>query len=339
MGGELAAHRIWQLDFDEVPLPERSALSELAWKDQGRLGVAALGWLAANNDTEALRELTSRAVSGDLAALEGIQLAALSEADAVPIIEHLGGVVQATLSSARSGSHSIGGRDNSGALTRLNLQFPEVARWNPIVELLCEPLVLEDDKRLPCSLIIESPHLLPEDARDRLAENVDSIGKGVQAFGRPSDSGMGVAVAIALGATTGGDADAAIANLVCGSPQHRPKAALLLGSGHRQNMQPVLAGLVGDAHFEARHAAAEAVGKLAAANPSPQITEMAQHIAAHRGTDLPEMLLIGLAQHDQALSGIGVEIAQQLSGNLSARVRDRAKRILGRRSSQPTTPS
>ena len=330
---------IWKLDFDQVALPERSALSELGWRDQGRVGVAILGWLAANNDLAALGELTRRAVNGDLDALDGIGLDALSDADAEPIIEHLERAVQATLSSARSGSLSIGGPDNSGVLTQLNLRFPTVARWAPIIQLLCEPRVLEADKRSPCSLIVESPHLLPESARDSLAENVDSLGKGLQAFGSPSDSGMGVAISIALHVINGPDADRAIAELACGAPRRRQSAALVIGAGHQPNMQPTLLGLAGDADFEVRHEAAAAVGKLVAASPSPEIAELARHIADDRGTDLPEMLLIGLAQHYQALSGIGVEIAQQLAGSPSARVRHRANRLLSRHSGPSTTPS
>ena len=323
---------IWQLDFDQVPVAERSALSELGWNDQGRLGVAVLGWLAANKDTEALRELHRRAVSGDLAALDGLRLQAIDEAEAASIIERLAGMVTDTTSSARKGSLSIGGRDNSGALTRLNLLFPRLALWDPIVELLCEPLVLEEDKLSPCYLIVETPDLLPEDPRNRLAENVDSIGKAVRAFGRPSDSGIGVAISIALGAVIGSDADTAIARLVSGPPQHRQNAALTLGSGYRPNMQPVLAALAGDTHFEVRRAAAEAVGKLTVVSPSAQIGELARHLATHRGTELPETLLIGLSQEDRPLSDIGVELAGHLARSPSARVRHRATHLLNRHS-------
>ncbi|MYH67237.1 MAG: DUF4365 domain-containing protein [Dehalococcoidia bacterium] len=330
---------IWQLDFDQVPVPERSALSELGWSDQGRLGIAVLGWLAANKDTDALGELRRRAVSGDLAALDGLGLQAIDEAEAASIIERLAGIVTDTISSARKGTLSIGGRDNSGTLTRLNFLFPKLAMWDPIVELLCEPRVLEDDKLSPCYLVVETPDQLPEEPRNRLAGDIDSIGKAVRAFGRPSDSGMGVAISIALGVASGGDADTAIARLVSGSPQHRQAAALLLGSGYRSNMQPVLAALAGDTHFEVRRTAAEAVGKLAGVSPSPQIDELARHLVAHRGTDLPEALLIGLGQHDQVLSGTGVEIAQRLEGSPSARVRHSAQRLLSRQSSQQATPS
>ena len=329
---------IWQLDFDHVAVPQRNALSALGWDHQGRLGVAILGWLAANNDTEALSELRRRAASGDLGALEGIHLAALSDADAESIIERLEGVVRETLSSARNGSLSIGGRDNSGALTRLNLRFPGVARWDPIIELLCEPLVLEDDKRSPCSLIIETPDLLPEEPRNRLAENIDSIGKA-RSFGRPSDSGIGVAISIALDAITGSDADTAMAKLAGGSPQHRQNVALVLGSGHRPNMQPILAGLVGAARYDVRRPAAEAVGKLTAGNPSPQIGELARRVAADRGTELPAALLVGLAQQDQPISDVGLEVTQQLSQSPSARVRHGAKGLLNRHSGQGARPA
>ncbi len=214
-----------------------------------------------------------------------------------------------------------------------------MARWDPVIELLCEPLVLERDKRASCLRIIEAQELLPSGPRERLALNVDSIGIAVSALGTSSVSSIGVATSIALGAISGDDADTAITRLAFGSPQERQDATALLGSGYRPDLQPVLAGLVGDARFEVRHAAAEAVGKLAAANPSPQISELARHIAADRGTDLPEMLLIGLAQQEYLASDVAVELAQQLSGSLSARLRHRAKRLLSRHSSQPAMPS
>ena len=319
---------IRELDFDQVPGPERSALSELGWNDQGRIGIAILRWLAANKDAEAIAELRRRAVNGDLAALDGLRLQAIDEAEAASIIERLAGIVTNTISSARKGSFSIGGRDHSGALTRLNLLFPKLAVWDPIVELLCEPRVLEDDKLSPCYQIIETPDLLPEESRNRLAEDVDSVGKAVRAFGRPSDSGLGVVISIALGAAIGSDADTAIARLVSGAPQHRQGAAVLLGSGYRPKMQPVLAALAGDTHFEVRRAAAEAVGKLVTVSPSPEIGELARRLAAHRGTELPEALLIGLSQEEPPLPDIGVEIAQRLAGSASAPVRYHARRLL-----------
>ena len=325
---------IGQLDFDRVAVPERNTLSELGKRDQGRFGAAVLGWLAANNEPTALSELKRRAANGDLAALEGLPVGKLRDAEAMHIIERLAATVTEALSTPK-----LGDADGSGALTWLNLRFPDVALWDPVIELLCEPLVLERDKRASCLRIIEAQELLPSGPRERLALNIDSIGMGVSALGTASVSSIGIATSIALGAISGDNADAAMTKLASGSPQERQDASVLLGSGHRPNMQPVLAGLAGDAHFEVRHAVARAVGKLVAASPSPEIAELARHIAADRGTDLPEMLLIGLAQQEHSTSDVGVEIAQQLSGSLSARVRHRAKRILNRQSSQPTTPS
>ena len=252
------------------------------------------------------------------------------------IMARLEDMVRELLSSARNGSSNLVGPDTSGALTFLNLRFPDVARWNAIIELLCEPLVLERDKRFACTHIIESPERLPSAVRERLASDIDSIGTAVSGFGMPLGSGIDVATSIALGATRGDDADAATARLASGSPQERHEAALLLGSGHRPNMQPALAALTGDTHFSVRRAAAEAVGKLAAANPSPQIGALASRLAADQGTELPNALLIGLAEQDQLISDVGAEVAQQLTQSLSARVRYRAGRLLKRNSSEET---
>ena len=325
---------IWQLDFDQVAVPEQNALSELGRQDQGRSGAAALGWLAANNDAEALGDLKRRAASGDLPALGGIPMETLNNAEAGPIIERLEDMVREILFSARSGSSNLVGPDPSGALTFMNLRFPNVARWDAIIELLCEPLVLERDKRLACSPIIETPGRLPRAISQRLADNIDSIGNAAPAFGNSLGSGLGAATAIAVGAIIGDDADTTTVKLAYGSPQERQDAALLLGSGHLTNMQPVLAALAGDARFDVRHAAAEAVGKLAGANPSPPISELARRLAADRGTELPETLLIGLAHQEQQPSDVGLEIAQQLARSPSARVRHRAKRLLNRHSTQ-----
>lgn len=320
---------IGELNFDRVAVPERNALSELAKSDQGRFGAAVLGWLAANNESAALTELKLRAASGNLAALGGIPAKELDAAEAQPIVERLATVVKEALSAP-----SLVDADGSGALTWLNLRFPDVALWDPVIELLCEPLVLERDKRASCLCIIEAQELLPSGPKERLALNVDSIGVSVSALGTSSVSSVGVATSIALGVISRDDADTAITRLASGSRQERQDATVLLGSGHCAEMQPVLAGLAGDPDFEVRLGVAKAVGKLAAAQPSPQISELAQRIASHRGTDLSEMLLIGLAQHDQALSGIGVEMAQRLAESPSARVRRSAQRLLARHSSQ-----
>ena len=322
-----------QLDFEEVALRERSALFELGQSDQSRIGVATLAWLAANNDDRALRELRRRAAMGDLTVLDGVPASALDDAEAAAIIERLGDIVMDTLTSARRGSLSIGGRDNSGALTHLNLLFPNVANWDPIVELLCEPLVLEDEKRSCGSLIIEAPERLPTGPPAALAANIDSIDKAVPAFGKPPAVGLGTAMSIALGVVSGGAADIALAKLASGTSGQRQDAALLLGSGHCPNMQPLLGPLAEDEIFEVRLRVAEAVGRLTAGDPNPQIAEIARRVATDKGVELPGALLASFAGHDQPISDIGLETAQQLLTSHSARVRYRAKNLLNRHSS------
>ena len=49
------------------------------------------------------------------------------------IIERLAATVTEALSTPK-----LGDADGSGALTWLNLRFPDVALWDPVIELLCE---------------------------------------------------------------------------------------------------------------------------------------------------------------------------------------------------------
>ena len=105
---------IGQFDFDRVAVPERNALAEHGWKDQGRFGAAVLGWLAANNESAALEELKHRAANGDLTALEGVPVGKLRDAEAQPIIERLAAMVREALSAPTKL-----GTDSSGALTWL----------------------------------------------------------------------------------------------------------------------------------------------------------------------------------------------------------------------------
>lgn len=323
-------HIIPQLDFDQVAMPERQALSDLGQEDQSYSGTAALGWLAANDATEALSVLKHRATSGNLLALLEIPLRALESTDAALIIERLAEKVRETISSAQNGSFNIVGFNTSGPLTTLNLWFPNEARWDPIVELLSEPRVYERDKHACCSVIIQSSKRLPDEVGERLAEIIDDIASAAFATGPASDSSIATVTAIAIGRTRDNDADTAIAKLASGSSQERQNVSLLLGTGRMPHMQPVLASLTRDASFDVRRATAEAVGALAAANPSPLIEELARSLATDSGTELPMVLLGGLSQQEDHMSEVGMEIAQQLLQNPSARLRFSARRLLDR---------
>ena len=325
---------IHQLDFEVVAIPERNALSDLGQEDQGYSGTAALGWLAANGGTEALDELKRRAASGNLLSLLEIPLGALESADAALIIERLAEKVRETISSAQNGSFNIVGFNASGPLTTLNLWFPNEARWDPIVELLSESRVYEGDKHASCSVIIQSSRRPSDEVEERLAGIIDDIASAASTTGPASDSGIATVTAIAIGSTRDSDADTAMARLASGSSQERQNIALLLGTGRMPHMQPVLASLARDASFNVRRATAEAVGALGAANPSPLIEELARSLAADTGTELPMTLLGGFSQQEAQMSDVGMEIAQQLLENPSARLRFSARRLLDRHSDQ-----
>ncbi len=325
---------ITQLEFDHVAVPERTALSEFAYRDHGLSGTAALRWLVANHDTEALAELKHRARNGETTVLSAIPVSEFEEAEARPIIDRLADKVKDMVLSARKGTFNLGGSDHGGVLTSLNLRFPGVACWDPVIELLFESRAYERDKRYACTRIINESERMPSQISERLAGSIGAIGEAATVTGVASGASIAIATGIAIGAPSGDEADTAITRLASGFRQERQDAALLLGAGHRPTMQPALASLIADARFEVRHETAVAVGKLAAASPSPQIEGMARRIAGGEGTDLSESLLLGLVRQDEQMSELGLEIARQVVQSPSARVRHRAHRLLKRHGAQ-----
>lgn len=321
---------VGHIEFDRVTATVREALWNCGQQDQGRLGAAVLGWLAANGHADARTEVISRAAGGDLHALDAMgDRSAFDSAEAASLIVQLESMVERTVAEARQGSFSLGSVDAGFMLTLLNLAFPQVARWAAVVELLCEPAVASLDKRPSCLAISELSTQLPADVRQTLAANVDSIGgTGSDAWGASHIGGIGTLLRIALGVLEGDDADAAAAALAFGDTQQRRDIAKLLGAGRCPALQPLLAALVGDPNPDVRYEAGIAVGRTIAGTHTKPIHTLAWELAKKDGIWLPSALLTGLACTDPPLAGIGVEVAQHLGTHASARVRRSASRLL-----------
>jgi len=316
------------LCFEHLADVQREALWGFAQRDPGLLGAEVLAWLASNGSTKARSELAGRAVSGDRYALEAIgDTKWLDTAAAGPLIDLLDTRTRRIVQAARSGAHTP---DNCGAiLARLNLCFPDIARWDPVIALLFEPRATADDKRNVCSLIVGLPQPLPQQVRTTLADNIENVGAASPGFAL--DAGVGgarVALAIAVGALDGDEADTAAATLAFGSAREREDVAHLFGSGYCPLQQPILAALINDQHARVRARAAHAIGRLANIGPTKPTSQLARAIADRDGTLLVTWLLLGLSIRDAPLSDIGTEIAQQLSQHRSGRVRQLAARVL-----------
>ena len=324
------ARAVTHLDFDSVAPSGRAALWDLAQRDQGQLGAAVLGWLAANDHPGARGAVTNRAADGDLDALAAMgDVAALEATEADTLINQLDEMVQQTTTLARRGSYTLGGSGAEFWLTRLNLAFPEQARWHNLIELLCEPAVAWHDKRSACLLLAELSTRLPGGLRRTLIANIGDIATVAQGVGGESlIGGVDTVLAIALGVLERDDADVAAAELARGSPQERRDIARLLGSGTCPTQQPILSALIGDPHSDVRHEATVAVGRLAATGPNKSTRQLAGELARKDGAWLPSALLAGFSYGNPPLPEFVADIARDLQSHASGRVRRSARHLL-----------
>ena len=316
------------LCFEQLADSEREALWRFAQQDQGLLGAEVLAWLASNGNTRARSELAGRAASGDLYALDAIgDTSRLDNTAAGALIDMLETRTRRNVDAARNGAYTP---DNCGAiLAQLNLSFPDIARWDPVIALLFEPRATADDKRNVCSLIVGLAQPLPHQVRETLAKNIEKVAAAAPGFALATDvGGARVALAIATGAFDGDGADTAAAALACGSAREREDVAHLLGSGYCPHQQPILAAFINDRHARVRARAAHAVGRLANTSPATPTSQLARTIAHSGGTLLATWLLYGLSIRDAPLSDMGTEIVQHLSQHRSGRVRQLAARVL-----------
>lgn len=315
------------LRFERLPDSEREALWRFAQNDQELLGAEVLSWLASNGNIQARSELALRATNGDRYALENIgDPTRFDNTEAALIIDSLEARTWGVLGHARRGSYT--GEQHGAQLAQFNLCFQDEARWDAVIELLLEPMAVADDKRNVCSLIVGLPQPLPQQVCTALAESIEKV--GVARSGFPVDADVGgarVALAIAVGALGGDDADTAAAALACGSRREREDVAHLLGSGYCPNQQPILAALINE-HAPVRKRTSHAIGRLANSSPNKPTSQLARTIADSDGTLMVTWLLLGLSIRDAPLSDMGTEIAQQLSQHPSGRVRQLADRVL-----------
>ena len=247
MARDLANQLGW-LDFHSVDDASRSALKQTALSEETYIGTRILGWFAANGDTEALGRLKSQATEGDLDALaELTDVELLSNAEAAALISVLDERARRLLLEMRAGRHNTGSIHTLDALTLLNLQFPDSARWYVVHDVLSDPLALADQKSTICLRLAALADVVPASERDLLVANLDATAIASEGFWPGTTmAGVDVVLAVALGAMATDEADTAVTQLALGSHQQRTNAAKLLGLGHCPGMRPILTQLIRD---------------------------------------------------------------------------------------------
>ena len=317
------------LDAGSVDVAHRAALRQRAFQAQSVLSTRILGWLGAD-DTEARQRLKSQASQGDLEALaelSDVQL--LDPSEASGLIAVLEQRAQQALSDMREGRHNSGSIDAFDALTLLNLQFPDAARWPIVHDVLCEPVALADQKSTICIRIASLTDRLPAAERMRLIDNLDEIAAATEGFWpRSRMADADIVLAVAIDAITSNEASTAVTRLALGSDQQRVNAAKLLRFGHCPAMQPMLAQMIRDPHPPVRSQAARSIGKLAARTPDPLTETLAEHIAESDGRLLRLALLVGLSHDSPPLNHLGEAVATRQQDHLSAHIRRQSRLLL-----------
>ena len=318
-----------QLDFGKIGAAGHTALWEFGRQQENRLGSTVLSWLATNGHSEASNEVSSRLTDGDLQALSLMNAATLRGFDqdtAESVISALDACTWERFWAEIDKNYAYGVRDSAQQLAQFNLWYPDLARWDTILNFLSSPKVTSHMKRLTCGLIAQQSAQLPEDVRANLEHNVDSIVEAVSIVDEGNNiGGIGIALSVALGKMDGDSADAAATNLASGSERDRKDAAFLLGLGQSPRCTPILASLAGDASYSVRRSAAFAVGGLLVDDSSGQLRALVRKFALDRGSGLSSALLSGLQNRDVSMSRLEPEIRQQLQQHSSARVRRQAQ--------------
>ena len=326
MASDLANQLGW-MDFGSVDDASRSALKQTALAEESYIGTRILGWFAANGDTEALGRLKSQATEGDLDALaELTDVELLSNAEAAALISVLDERAGQLLSEMRAGRYSTGGINTLDALTLLNLQFPDSARWYVVQKVLGESLALADHKSRMCLRLAALADVVPASERELLVANLDAIAIAREGFWPGTNmAGVDVVLAVALGTMDVDETETAVTQLALGSHQQRTNAAKLLGLGHCPGMRPIFTQLIRDPHPRVRLAAARSIGKLTAQTLDALPAQLARHIARSNGMYLPSALLGGLSIDSPPLNDTSEELATHLQDHPSARVRRQAQ--------------
>lgn len=322
------------LDVGQFSDETRQGLLDFAIADHGRVGAAALGVLADSDDDIAKSEVMARAAAGDLHALAAMgAITVLSDEAAEQLIVTFEGMVKAKVQQASQGMWTVGEFDGAHGLALFNLWFPGIARWKELVTLLGDQAVAPGDKRGAANVIVALADRIPEDVRAMLADVAGSLGTTPDHLGlggRPI-GGLGVNLAVAVGALDGPDAEAAVARLALGSSQERSDAARLLGLGGTAPMRPLLASLLADQDVDVRAAAARAVGRLVASTPADAVlVTLGARASDDQGVVVPSAFVGGVAQSSDAVPEHLRKLLDPLRAHPAATVRLTVERVLGR---------
>jgi Domain of unknown function (DUF4365) len=288
--------------------------------------------VAANLGDQAAREsLIEQAMQGSLDALAELgDVRDLDTAVAEAQVNRLADSARRVAADAKRGKFGIGS-DVCHALALLNSWHPEVAQWDPVLELLAEDAVMVDDKRAALRLLADVAERIPNKVRDPLTDTVARIARREgevmhSLLTRPRDASAEAALlAMALGAFDADETSAHITRLLDGEASDRAWAAVIAGRNDNPFNRGLLVSLASDDDPDVRSAACARLAFCAAQSSDPLLGAALRRAGADPGRSVPVQLGFGLqrlrASEDVHSRALAAELREILAAHPSARVR------------------
>jgi hypothetical protein len=293
-----------------------------------------LGVAARLGDSAARDTLVEQAMQGSLDALGELgDVSDLDTAVAEAQVNRLADAARRVVTEARRGLFGIGS-DVGHPLTLLNIWHPEIAQWDPVLDLLGEDAVMVDDKRATLRLLAHAAERIPNQVREPLTETVTRIARREgdvmhSLLVRPRDASAEAALlAMALGAFDADETSAHVTRLLDGRPSDRAWAAVIAGRNDSAFNRGLLVSLASDDNPEVRAAAGAWLTFCAASSTDSLLGAALRRAAADPGRNVPSQLSFGLGKlhlsEDPRGRALAVELRAILGAHPSARVRARA---------------
>jgi hypothetical protein len=257
----------------------------------------------------------ARAVSADVASM---------------LIDQLEPLVRGHISRAQHGSYDSGGLDAGRILAVLNAVHGEVARWEPLYDLLEEPMVAAAQKRTPCDALASWAKQLPAAVRNRLREIAIAMTNDPVSLADPLGElpdALGPAASLVASLNDHDPiTEQLLIRLLAGNDDHRLYATKVAVMGlDPQTAIGVLNPLIQDPDAQVRAAAASALAYLVAEGTENSLVVNALRRAiVDPGTLVPHSTA-GTLRRSQQLSAVADELLHDLASHPSAAVRDAAR--------------
>jgi hypothetical protein len=272
----------------------------------------------------ARQHLLSRVASGSYNALTGIaDVRDLDAQLAKPQIAALAGSARRIITDAQEGRYGIG-VDTVRVLALLDLWHPDVAEWEPVLEVLASDAVSVDDKRATLTLLAEQAQRIPDDVRARLIPIARRIAAREGAAtpsvyqGHADAAAEATTLGMALGAFDATEASAQVTRLLTGSTDDRYWAAVIAGRGDDPLQRGALLSLIADNNPHVRAAACAGLARVAAQGSDPLVFAALRACAEDPGRAVAIQLAYGLGWIAQGQTNEANDVVAQIRQRLQA---------------------